>query len=212
MDLFKDNFDVTGDDSLKAVNKTDVNGASAHPVFKELKAAMRSEGGDADIEWNFVRRMFDHPALSDEIVHPYDVENRGNSPGNRWGQRVTSMIPNGPDLFIATSAKSPFRWDPKEFPFLAPDKWKSYGKVYRVTMPGHLAVPIRSTGPTTIEFIIEDGEIAILQDGKQLAKTTVPGSLGERIGESKGLEKVEWGDGIYGRFAGASIRGSVSSR
>ena len=163
-------------------------------------------------EWNFVRRMFDHPALSDEIVHPYDVENRGNSPGKRWGQRVTSMIPNGPDLFIATSAKSPFRWDPKEFPFLAPDKWKSYGKVYRVTMPGHLAVPIRSTGPTTIEFIIEDGEIAILQDGKQLAKTTVPGSLGERIGESKGLEKVEWGDGIYGRFAGASIRGSVSSR
>ena len=36
--------------------KTDVNGASAHPVFQELKAAMRSEGGDADIEWNFVRR------------------------------------------------------------------------------------------------------------------------------------------------------------
>ena len=43
--------------------KTDVNGAGAHPVFKELKAAMRSEGGDADIEWNFVRCPPILPAL-----------------------------------------------------------------------------------------------------------------------------------------------------
>ena len=58
-------------------------------------------------EWNFMQRMFDHPALSSKITHPYDVENQNNSPRNMWGQRVTSLVPSGPDLFISTSAKAP---------------------------------------------------------------------------------------------------------
>ncbi|MCA9133952.1 MAG: hypothetical protein KDA45_12385, partial [Planctomycetales bacterium] len=77
--------------------------------------------------WTFTQRMFDHPSLSKEITHPYDVENQGNDVGNRWGQRVTSLVPSGPSLFISTSAKTPYVWEPEKFSFLAPDKWKSYG-------------------------------------------------------------------------------------
>jgi hypothetical protein len=164
-------------------------------------------------QWMFMRRMFDHPALSDEITHPYDVENRNHAVGNLWGQRVTSLIPNGPDLFIATSAKSPFDWDAKAFPFLAPDKWKSYGKVYRTTMAGHLAAPTKWTdGPTTIEFTIRGREIAIHQDGKRLATTTLTGSLAEQLDNVTALENVKLGDGIYGPFAGVSIKGHIDTQ
>ena len=164
-------------------------------------------------QWTFMRRMFDTPSLSDEIVHPYDVENRDHAVRNLWGQRVTSLIPNGPDLFIATSAKSPFEWDATAFPFLAPDKWKSYGKVYRTTMPGHLAATTKWTdGPTTIEFIIRGPEISIQQDGKRLAATTLTGSPAEQLGKVKTLENVKWGSGIYGRFGGTAINGKINSQ
>jgi hypothetical protein len=160
-----------------------------------------------------MQRMFDHPVPFDEIVHPYDVENRDHAVRNLWGQRVTSLVPTGTDLFIATSAKSPFEWDAKAFPFLAPDKWKSYGKVYRTTMPGHLAAPTRWTdGPTTIEFTIRGPELAVHQDGKPLARTTLIGPMAEEVGRMKALENVTWGDGIYGRFGGASLQGRISGQ
>ncbi len=163
--------------------------------------------------WVFMQRMFEHPSLSAEIVHPYDVENRGHAVGNLWGQRVTSLVSNGSDLIVATSAKSPFKWSAKEFPFLAPLKWKSYGKVYRITMPGHLAAPTKWTdGPTTIEFIIRGPEIAIHQDGKQIAATTLTGPLGKQLGKVTTIENIKWGDGVYGRFGGASIKGEIARK
>jgi hypothetical protein len=164
-------------------------------------------------QWTFMQRMFDHPVLSDEIVHPYDVENRDHAVRNLWGQRVTSLVSTGTDLFIATSAKSPFEWDAKAFPFLAPDKWKSYGKVFRTTMPGHLAAPTRWTdGPTTIDFTIRGPELAVHQDGKPLATTTLIGPLADEVGRMKALENVTWGDGIYGRFGGDSLQGRINGQ
>ena len=164
-------------------------------------------------KWTFMRRMFDHPDLSRKITHPYDVENRGNPVGNQVGQRVTSLIPSGPDLFIATSAKWPCDWDAEKFPFLARDKWKSYGTVYRMTMPGHLgAVTEWTDGPTTIEFTISGSEITIAQDGKRLAATTLTGPLAERLSALSKLKNINWGDGIYGRFSGSAIEGSIGNQ
>jgi hypothetical protein len=160
--------------------------------------------------WAFMSRMFKHPVLSDKITHPYEVENKDHPVQNLWGQRVTSLVPNGADLFISTSSKGVDKWLPEKFPFLAPEKWKSYGKVYRATMPGHLAAPAKWTdGLTTIEFIIRGTEITIQQDGKRLATTTLTGSLADQLGKVKGLGNVKWGDGIYGRFGGVSIRGKI---
>jgi len=161
-------------------------------------------------KWNFLQRMFEHPALSDQITHPYDFENRGNVPQNMWGQRVTSLVVNGPHLFISTSAKAPYEWKPGKYPFLAPEKWKSYGRVYRATLPGHLSAPTEWTsGPTTFEFIIRGHEIVIRQDGKRLASTTLTGSLTEQVDRLQGIRNVRWGDGIYGHTGGLSITGTV---
>jgi hypothetical protein len=164
-------------------------------------------------QWHFAQRMFKHPAPSAKITHPYDVENRGNTPGNLWGQRVTSLVSSGSSLFIATSAKAPFKWDAKKYPFLSPDKWKSYGNVYRLTLPGHLAAPTAWTaGPTTLEFVIKKNEMSIRQDGKLLATTQLAGPLSRQLGELKPLKKIQWGTGIYGRFAGKAIKGTIHSR
>jgi hypothetical protein len=161
--------------------------------------------------WTFMRRMFDQPELSDKITHPYEVENKDHPVNNLWGQRVTSLIPNGPDLFISTSSKGGDKWMPKAFPFLAPDKWKSYGKVCRVTMPGHLAAATKWTdGPTTIEFLIHGPKIMIQQDGKLIATTTLTGSLADQLATVKTLKDVKWGDGIYGHFRGTSIKGNIN--
>lgn len=160
--------------------------------------------------WAFTRRMFDHPKLSAEITHPYDVENHGGDVGNQWGQRVTSLVPSGPNLFVSTSAKWPCEWDADKFSFLAPDKWKSYGSVFKLTMPGHLGAATKWTdGPTTFEFLIRGAAISITQDGKQIAATTVTGALTERLHNASELKNVKWGQGIYGQFSGHPIEGTV---
>lgn len=162
--------------------------------------------------WTFMRRMFDHPHLSDEIIHPYDKENSGNAPGNLWGQRVTSLVTSGTDLFVSTSAKFPCEWDAEKYPFLAPDRWKSYGTVYRLTMPGHLGARTKWTdGSTTLEFTVRGREITIAQDGKTLAASELTGPLADQLRAVSGLKDLKWGSGVYGRFNGRSIDGVVSA-
>ena len=162
--------------------------------------------------WAFTRRMFPHPELSSKIVHPYDVENQDNAPQNQWGQRVTSLLPIGPDLFISTSAKAPYEWAPQKFPFLLPDKWRSYGKVYRATTPGHLAAPTKwTTGPTTFEFSIRDRQMTITQNGEVLATTPLTGSLAKAVPSLGALKTVNWGTGIYGPTRSVTLQGTVTA-
>ena len=158
-----------------------------------------------------MQRVFDHPQLSDEIIHPYDVENHGNAVSNLWGQRITSLVTNGVDLFVSTSAKFPCEWDAKEFPFLASEKWKSYGTVYRLTMSGHLGTTSKWTdGPTMLEFTIHGADVTIAQDGKQLARATLTGQLAEKVTAMSVLNQVKWGEGIHGKFHGVAIEGSMT--
>ena len=152
-------------------------------------------------EWRLQRRMFDHPELTDKVVHPYERENAGHAVANLWGQRVTSMIPSGAHLFVATSAKAPVAWNAAEFPFLAPERWKAYGAVYRVAFPGHVSAPARWTdGPTTFEFRLAENRLTISQDGDRLAETTLPDAMAN--GVRSGLPHVARGVGIYGPFQG----------
>ncbi len=165
-------------------------------------------------QWTFMRRMIDHPELSEAIVHPYDVENTGNPTSNQWGQRVTSLVPVGESMFISTSAKWPCAWEPEKFPFLVPDdKWKSYGSVHRITMPGHLGATTNWTDqPTTFEFTIAGNQMSIVQDGVVLGSATINGPLAERLDALSNLESVQWADGIYGPFSGPTVNGRVGGR
>ncbi len=160
--------------------------------------------------WTMSQRMFDHPELSSAVTHPYDVENQGAEVSNQWGQRVTSLVPSGPSLFISTSAKSPIEWDPGRFAFLAPDKWKSYGSVYQMTLPGQLSAATTWTdGATTFEWTIKENEVSIIQDGAPIGSTTLTDSLAVPLRDLSDSQRVNWGQGIYGPFRGRSIAGTI---
>lgn len=152
--------------------------------------------------WVFQQRMFDHPELSAAITHPYDIENKGNDPGNLWGQRVTSLVTLGADLLVATSAKSPVEWKADRALWLAPDKWKSYGKIYRITLPGHLSSVAKWTeGPTTFEFGFGDQKLTIRQDGELIGEA----AMDDKWQESLSFPRVLPGQGIHGEFRGKVI-------
>lgn len=160
--------------------------------------------------WFFMQRMFSHPEPSSAVTHPYDLENVNHPVRNQWGQRVTSLVTNGDSLFVSTSAKDPCEWNPVQNPFLAPDKWKSYGAVYRLTLPGHLGASTAWTnGPTRLDLTLRGAELSISQDGKRLATTTVTGPVGEKLRSLSKLKPVQWGNGLYGRFSGRRLEGTV---
>lgn len=160
--------------------------------------------------WTLQRRMFDHPKTSDKITHPYDEENRGNPVSNLWGQRVTSLVTSDNHLYVSTSAKFPCDWEPERYPFLASDKWKSYGTVYRVTAPGHLSAATKWTvGSTTLEFVVRGGGMTIRQDRQELAFTKIWNPVDASLNKALKLKAATWGDGIYGKFNGAKLDGKV---
>ena len=161
-------------------------------------------------EWTLARRLFSHPELSNQVIHPYDKENAGNPVGNQWGQRVTSLVTVGESLFASTSAKDPCAWDPEQNPFLAPDKWQAYGRVHELKLPGHLQAATRwTTGVTRLEFELRGAQLRIVQDGRELARTTVEGAAGELLKNRGQLRPVAWKQGIYGPFGGDSLTGQV---
>jgi hypothetical protein len=164
---------------------------------------------DAD-RWRFQQRMFSHPELSKDIVHPYDVENLGHEVSNLWGQRITSLVTSRDSLFVSTSAKYPCEWSADTFPFLADDKWKSYGSVYRMKIPGHLGAKADWTpGATVFEFTVSGREMTISQDGKLIGSTTISGALAKKLERQPRLKPVQWGTGIYGGFNGLRIDGKL---
>ena len=164
---------------------------------------------DAD-RWRFQQRMFSHPKLSKDIVHPYDVENRGHDVSNLWGQRITSLVTSGDSLFVSTSAKYPCEWNAEAFPFLAEEKWKSYGSVYRMKVPGHLGAKADWTsGATVFEFTVSGRGMTILQDGKRIGSTAISGALAKQLERQPKLKPVRWGTGIYGGFNGLRIDGKL---
>ena len=152
--------------------------------------------------WQFSGRMFTHPPLTDETTHPY--ENETSSLGsvlNRWGQRVTSLVPMGNAMYISTSSKGGYVYEPK-YTFLANEKWKEYGSVYKVIRPGALAVATQwTTGKTNFEFKIRQGNIEIYQDGKLLGSTPAPEAY---LGDLS-TAQISLKSGTFGPFLGKDL-------
>lgn len=159
----------------------------------------RNENGG---EWEFQGRVFTHPTPTDQTTHPYEKETMALDPVlNRWGQRVTSLVPMGDSLYISTSAKghNPFE---EKFEFLAGGKHLEYGMVYRCQRSGCLSLPISWTNRRTrVEVQFSKNRIRVLQDGQEI------GSSMWDIGDPAKLE--DWsllaGQGVYGPFDGQSL-------
>jgi hypothetical protein len=122
---------------------------------------------------------------------------------------VTSLVTSGDSLYVSTSAKDPCPWDAQQFPFLANDKWKSYGAVYRIKIPGHLGAPARWTdGATRFEFVVTNDEMRIVQDGALIGSTELTPELAATLqGKQLDFRPVRWGEGIYGKFNGKRLEG-----
>ncbi|HPA44786.1 MAG TPA: hypothetical protein PLG59_12270 [bacterium] len=155
--------------------------------------------------WIFVRRMMTHPPVTDKTTHPYEQECIAlGGVLNQWGQRVTSLVVLGPSLMISTSAKWPSEYDSK-FAFLSDDRWKEYGAVTRLDIPGHLSAPLRWTdGPTELRFIIKDNRMRIVQDAQVLAEVGIPEQW-DVVTDTAPFKSIMWEDGIYGPFGGATL-------
>jgi hypothetical protein len=62
---------------------------------------------------------------------------------------------------------------------------------------------------TRLEFELRGAQLRIVQDGRELARTTVEGAAGELLKNRGQLRPVEWKQGIYGPFGGDSLTGQV---
>ncbi len=122
--------------------------------------------------WHWLGRALTHPAPTDATTHPYERETQAIDPVlNRWGQRVTSLVPWGDSLYISTSAKASAPHEPK-FEFLSPAQASEYGAVYRHRLPGNLAAPVVwKSSPSTWTFRLAPGELSIWQDGRQCGRS-----------------------------------------
>ncbi|MGD9858292.1 MAG: hypothetical protein AB7U20_25405 [Planctomycetaceae bacterium] len=153
--------------------------------------------------WHSLGRMFTHPPLTDEFVHPYEPE--ATQLGlvlNHWGQRVTSMIPHGDALILSTSAKGTVEW-PDEYGFLSEEQRREYGAVLRLKMPGNLAAQIAwQDRPIRLDFTLRGRELSISQDGTTLAATTLPAEFTVDATQFA----VNWGAGTFGPLRGSLIR------
>lgn len=160
----------------------------------------RQSGVDA--QWRFLGRLFTHPEPTDKTTHPYEEETKRLDPVlNRWGQRVTSLVPLGDSLYLSTSAKGPNPYEEK-FTFLSGDKHLEYGAVYRYRKPGCLAVPMKwKEGPTTLEFQITPRRIEVRQDGELIGAVEWDEFHLARLDNLN----VRQGNGAFGPFRGKSI-------
>lgn len=147
--------------------------------------------------WQFVQRLFPHPEPTDATTHPYENETKAlDEVINRWGQRITSLVLHESGLFLSTSSKGSTPYEEK-FTFLANDKWKDYGTVYQIQIPGQLSAHTNWVdGPTTFEFVITDKEMQILQDDQIIGRVSINSA------PEINPENITYGYGIFGSFSG----------
>jgi hypothetical protein len=154
-------------------------------------------------KWNFVGRMFSHPEVNDRYRHPYEAEMIAlKETANKWGQRITSMVPFGDALYIGTSAKTSAPYDESYAGFLGQGRWKEYGEVHRLKLPGHLSANLTWTGqPMLLEFEIGDGGLRVSQNGKPMGSASLPEGVAGFEPQTK-----TWGKGIYGAGTARILR------
>ncbi|MBX3422782.1 MAG: family 10 glycosylhydrolase [Pirellulaceae bacterium] len=153
-------------------------------------------------QWRFEGRLFSHPEPTDTTTHPYENETKLLDPVlNRWGQRITSLVPLGDSLYISTSAKGPNPYEDK-FAFLSGGKYLEYGAVHRLRRPGCLAVPIRWSKETTeLEFQFSRNRIEVIQDNVSLGSATWDADCPTDLTNWA----ITLGQGVFGAFAGKKV-------
>jgi hypothetical protein len=156
-------------------------------------------------QWTALGRLFTRPPVTAKVGHPFEAEIVAHNQAhgsqhviNDWGQRATSLAAVGDALYIATSNKGGSA-RPPEYTFIDDATLAEYGLVHRLRLPGQITGQVRWTGnPTRFEFVVAEGRMRLLQDGRELAATALDPALAAGLKDAS----IVWGNGLFGPFAG----------
>ena len=154
-------------------------------------------------KWQFSRRMFTHPPLTDTQVHPYEKEaTQLGHVLNRWGHRITGLIPLGDSLFVSTSSKGSTPYDPS-FGFLNEgEKWKEYGRVYQLTLPGQVSIDTAwKASPLTFEITATPNQLTLSQTGGKTQNARITREMFDALRKGTITQR----SGVYGQFRGKEL-------
>jgi hypothetical protein len=156
-------------------------------------------------QWSAIGRMFTRPPVTDKVVHPFEAEivaynaaHGKNNVINDWGQRLTSLAVAGDTMYAGTSNKGGTP-RPADYTFIDDEILKEYGQVLRLRRPGHLCGQVQwAKGPTTFQFLVADGQMRLVQDGRELASAPLDRCLAAGLKDAK----IAWGSGMFGPLEG----------
>lgn len=159
-------------------------------------------------QWTAVGRMFTQPPVTAAIGHPFEAEiNAYNAAHgtknvmNDWGQRATSLAAVGDALYVGTSNKGGSA-RPPDYTFIRDEALAEYGLVHRLRLPGHITGQVRWTdGPTRLQFVVADGQMRLLQDGRELAA----GPTEPATAAGLAATTITRGKGMFGPLAGTLL-------
>lgn len=156
-----------------------------------------------DAAWSFCGRLFTRPEVQETVTAPYEEEmtTLGEKVNNLWGQRVTSLVPQGDGLLAGTSNKNGAPCE-ERLQFLGEGLCEEYGAVYRLFLPGHRSVPVPWTGAAReLEVRFTATEMRVSLDG--MPPVVLPLDLASL--DLDGAYTWHWGQGIFGPLYGTVV-------
>ncbi|MBA63336.1 MAG: hypothetical protein CMJ76_13345 [Planctomycetaceae bacterium] len=153
--------------------------------------------------WNYITRGFTHPKLTNKQVHPYEAE--ANQQGlvlNHWGQRITSLVPLGSDLYMGTSSKGLDNWT-ADRDFLPREQADQYGALLKLTLPGTITASVKwSDKPIRLHFHVFPDRIEIRHKQLRLGLSKIDQTTYDSI--SVAAPRI--GTGVFGPTDLKSVR------
>ncbi|KTD21387.1 hypothetical protein [Legionella londiniensis] len=152
-------------------------------------------------KWIAMGRLFKSPSVTMNPIHPYEQEaSASGATRNQLGQRITSMIPFGDSLLMGTSWKTGENTiDKYKFSLISKSKRDEYGALHRLKMPGSIVGGfVWKDEPVKLKFVAQGNEMAIWQDGKKIASTSIDPKILKDIPEYE----IYLGKGVFGKFTG----------
>ncbi len=114
---------------------------------------------------------------------------------DEFGQRISSFVPIGEDLFLSTSSKTGV-FGKKLYKMIPQNAIRQYGCVWRIRKSFNLATQTNMRDFSRFDFVIKNGRVEIWQDNKLLADAKVPYmSLNAFM---RSFYQIDIGKGIYG--------------
>ena len=121
---------------------------------------------------------------------------------NRWGHRITGLIPLGDSLFVSTSSKGSTPYDPSYGFLNEDDKWKEYGRIYQLTLPGQVSIDTEwKAGPITFEITATPDQLTLRQAGGKSQVARITRAMFDALRSGQVIQR----SGVFGKFGGQEL-------